>query len=43
MRARLGAAGRERVEREFTLERLRERLRAFYEEMAVVPSFPSAC
>jgi rhamnosyl/mannosyltransferase len=43
LRARLGAAGRARVEREFTLERLRERLRAFYEEMAVVPSFPPAC
>ena len=42
-RARLGAAGRARVEEEFTLERLRDRLRALYEEMAVVPSFPSAC
>jgi glycosyltransferase involved in cell wall biosynthesis len=43
LRAALGAAGRARVEQEFTLERLRERLRQFYEETAVVPSFPTAC
>jgi rhamnosyl/mannosyltransferase len=43
LRGRLGAAGRARVEQEFTLERLRERLRAFYEEMAMLPSWPAAC
>lgn len=42
-RAQLGAAGRARVEAEFTIERLRERLRAFYEELAVVPQWPAAC
>jgi glycosyltransferase involved in cell wall biosynthesis len=31
--AALGAAGRRRVEREFTMERLRERLRTLYEEV----------
>jgi glycosyltransferase involved in cell wall biosynthesis len=39
----LGSAGRARVEQEFTLERLRERLRALYEEAAVVPQWPAAC
>jgi rhamnosyl/mannosyltransferase len=39
LRARLGAAGRARVEAEFTLERLRERLREFYEEMGLALSF----
>jgi rhamnosyl/mannosyltransferase len=34
---RLGAAGRERVAREFTLARLRERLRGLYEELGLVP------
>lgn len=43
LRRRLGAAGRARVEQEFTLERLRERLRAFYEDMAVLPPCPPAC
>lgn len=33
LQATLGAAGRTRVEAEFTLDCLRERLRAFYEEM----------
>ncbi len=42
-RAQMGAAGRARVEEEFTMERLRERLRLFYEEMAVLPPWPSAC
>ena len=42
-RARLGAAGRARVEAEFTIERLRERLREFYEEAAVLPAWPSSC
>lgn len=41
--SRLGAAGRARVEAEFTLERLRERLRAFFEEAALVPAWPAAC
>ncbi len=36
----LGAAGRSRVEAEFTLDRLRQRLRAFYEEMALLPATP---
>jgi rhamnosyl/mannosyltransferase len=35
LRARLGAAGRARVDEEFTLERLRGRLGRFYEEMQV--------
>jgi rhamnosyl/mannosyltransferase len=43
LRARLGAAGRARVEEAFTLERLRERLRAFYEEMSLLRSEPSSC
>jgi glycosyltransferase involved in cell wall biosynthesis len=42
-RARLGAAGRARVEAEFTIERLRERLREFYEEAGVLPAWPSSC
>ena len=43
LRVAFGAAGRARVEQEFTLERLRERLRQFYEEMSLVRAFPSAC
>jgi rhamnosyl/mannosyltransferase len=43
LRARLGAAGRARVEDEFTLGRLRERLRLLYEESAVVPPWPATC
>ena len=43
LRRQFGAAGRARVEQEFTLERLRERLRGFYEEMAVLPPWPPAC
>jgi rhamnosyl/mannosyltransferase len=43
LRARFGAAGRARVEDEFTLGRLRERLRLLYEESAVLPSWPAAC
>ena len=39
----LGSAGRARVEQEFTLERLRERLRMLYEEAAVAPQWPAAC
>jgi len=39
----LGAAGRARVEEEFTFDRLRERLRGFYEEMALLPSQPLGC
>ena len=42
-RARLGAAGRARVEAEFTIERLRERLREFYEEAGFLPAWPSSC
>ena len=41
--ARCGAAGRARVEEEFTLERLRDRLRRFYEDMGCVSSSSSAC
>jgi glycosyltransferase involved in cell wall biosynthesis len=33
--ARLGAAGRARVEEEFTIERLRDRLRRFYEDFGL--------
>jgi rhamnosyl/mannosyltransferase len=40
---RLGSAGRARVAQEFTVERLRERLRILYEEAAVVPPWPAAC
>ena len=43
LRAELGAAGRARVEDEFTLGRLRERLRLLYEEAAVLPPWPAAC
>jgi len=43
LRDRFGAAGRVRVEQEFTLERLRERLRGLYEEAAVMPQWPAAC
>jgi glycosyltransferase involved in cell wall biosynthesis len=43
LRARLGAAGRARVEDEFTIGRLRERLRLIYEEAAVLPPWPAAC
>ena len=43
LRARLGTAGRARIEEEFTLERLRERLRLLYEEAAVLPPWPAAC
>src|SRR4051812_47416314 len=42
-RTRLGSAGRARVDAEFTIERLRERLRALYEELAVIPPWPAAC
>jgi glycosyltransferase involved in cell wall biosynthesis len=42
-RREMGAAGRARVDAEFTIERLRERLRAFYEELAVLPPWPAAC
>jgi glycosyltransferase involved in cell wall biosynthesis len=41
--AALGAEGRARVEEEFTLGRLRERLRLLYEEAAVLPPWPAAC
>ena len=40
LQATLGEAGRVRVEAEFTLDRLRERLRAFYEDMALLPANP---
>jgi glycosyltransferase involved in cell wall biosynthesis len=43
LRARLGTAGRSRVEEEFTLGRLRERLRLLYEDTAVLPPWPAAC
>ena len=42
-RATLGAAGRARVEAEFTIERLRERLRELYEETGLLPAWPSSC
>lgn len=42
-RTRLGAGGRARVEEEFTLERLRERLRLLYEELTMLAPRPSAC
>ena len=38
LQARFGAAGRARVEAEFTLDRLRERLRACYAELALASS-----
>jgi glycosyltransferase involved in cell wall biosynthesis len=43
LRAALGAAGRIRVQDEFTMGRLRERLRLLYEEAAVLPPWPAAC
>ncbi len=42
-RAQLGAAGRARVEAEFTIERLRDRLREFYEEAGLLAAWPSSC
>ena len=43
LRATLGAGGRARVEEEFTLGRLRERLRLLYEEAAALPPWTAAC
>lgn len=43
LRAQYGTAGRARVEEEFTLGRLRERLRLLYEEAAVLPPGPATC
>ena len=43
MQARLGAAGRARVDAEFTIERLRERLQGFYEDLALLPAGTAAC
>ncbi len=43
LQATLGAAGRARVEAEFTIERLRERLRGLYEELALLPPVTEAC
>ncbi len=43
LRARFGAAGRARIEEEFTIGRLRERLRLVYEEAAVLPPWPAEC
>jgi len=40
LRARLGAAGRRRVEQEFTLTRLRERLRSLYADLGVLDGSP---
>src|SRR4029079_14880910 len=36
LRGRFGAAGRERVDREFTLARLRERLQSLYGELGLL-------
>ncbi len=43
LRQRLGRAGRARVEREFTMGKLRERLRALYEEMGVLETRAQGC
>jgi glycosyltransferase involved in cell wall biosynthesis len=43
LREHLGSTGRARVEEEFTVEHLRERLRELYEEAAIVPQWPAAC
>jgi rhamnosyl/mannosyltransferase len=43
LRAQLGAGGRARIEEEFTIGRLRERLRLLYEEADVLPAWPAAC
>ena len=43
LRERFGAAGRERVEREFTLARLRERLRGLYEELGLLERSTATC
>ena len=43
LRARFGTAGRERVEREFTLARLRERLRGLYEELGLLEQSTETC
>ena len=43
LRARLGDAGRQRVEREFTTARMRERLVSFYEEAGMIEERRAAC
>jgi glycosyltransferase involved in cell wall biosynthesis len=43
LRERMGTAGRERVEREFTLARLRDRLCGLYEELGLVARRAQAC
>jgi glycosyltransferase involved in cell wall biosynthesis len=43
LREKLGSAGRARVEHEFTIERLRERLRELYKESAIAAGWSAAC
>ena len=43
LRSRLGAAGRDRVRTEFTMTRLRDRLRDVYEELGLLRPLPAAC
>jgi rhamnosyl/mannosyltransferase len=43
LRDRMGAAGRRRVEQEFTLELLGDRMRRLYEETGVLSPCPVAC
>jgi rhamnosyl/mannosyltransferase len=43
LRAKLGAGGRARVDEEFTLGRLRERLRLLYEDAAILSPWPASC
>ena len=43
LRSRFGDAGRQRVEREFTLSALRSRMATFYEELSVLEARKAAC
>ncbi len=43
LRTRFGDAGRQRVEREFTLAALRSRMATFYEELSVLEARKAAC
>jgi glycosyltransferase involved in cell wall biosynthesis len=43
LRAELGANGRARIDEEFTIGRLRERLRLLYDEAGALPALPAAC
>ncbi|HEY7057183.1 MAG TPA: hypothetical protein VH458_11695, partial [Vicinamibacterales bacterium] len=43
LRARLGEAGQQRVEREFTLTALRSRMATLYEDLSLLEARRAAC